>query len=54
MKDSIAAKLAQSGGRTRDNLADRAVDDLLEMASIDPERAKTLIMNARAHWFAEG
>jgi N utilization substance protein A len=54
MDGELAAKLAQSGVRTRDDLADLAVDDLLEMASIDPERAKTLIMSARAHWFAEG
>jgi N utilization substance protein A len=54
MDGELAAKLAQSGVKTRDDLADLAVDDLLEMASIDPERAKTLIMNARAHWFAEG
>jgi transcription termination/antitermination protein NusA len=54
MDGELAAKLAQSGVKTRDDLADLAVDDLLEMASIDPERAKTLIMKARAHWFAEG
>ena len=54
MDGELAAKLAESGVKTRDDLADLAVDDLLEMASIDPERAKTLIMKARAHWFAEG
>src|SRR3990170_2177733 len=54
MDGELATKLAQSGVKTRDDLADLAVDDLLEMASIDPERAKTLIMKARAHWFAEG
>jgi len=54
MDGELAAKLAQSGVKTRDDLADLAVDDLLEMASIDPERARALIMNARAHWFAEG
>jgi N utilization substance protein A len=54
MDGELAAKLAQAGVKTRDDLADLAVDDLLEMASIDPERAKALIMSARAHWFAEG
>lgn len=54
MDGELAAKLVQAGVKTRDDLADLAVDDLLEMTSIDPERAKTLIMNARAHWFAEG
>jgi N utilization substance protein A len=29
-----------------------AVDDLVEMINIDAERAKTLIMAARAPWFA--
>jgi transcription termination/antitermination protein NusA len=54
MDGELAAKLAQAGVKTRDDLADLAVDDLLEMASMDPERAKALIMKARAHWFAEG
>ena len=38
---------------TRDDLAELAVDELTEMTGIDDERAKTLIMAARAHWFAE-
>jgi N utilization substance protein A len=54
MDSELAAKLAQSGVKTRDDLADLAVDDLLELASMDTERAKALIMKARAHWFAEG
>ena len=39
--------------RTRDDLAELAVDELTEMTGIDDERAKTLIMAARAHWFAD-
>ena len=54
MDSELAAKLAQSGVKTRDDLADLAVDDLLEMADIDAERASSLIMKARAHWFVEG
>lgn len=53
MDSELAAKLAQKGIRTRDDLADLAVDDLLEMFEMDAERAKELIMKARAHWFAE-
>ncbi len=53
MEKSLAAKLAQQGIRTRDDLADLAVDELVEMAGIDEERAKALISVARAHWFEE-
>ncbi len=53
MDNDLAAKLAQKGIRTRDDLADLAVDDLVEMIEMDAERAKELIMKARAHWFAE-
>ena len=44
-------QLAQGGIHTRDDLADLAVDELTEMTAIDEERAKTLIMKAREHWF---
>jgi hypothetical protein len=30
-----------------------AVDELVEMGSIDEKKAGELIMNARKHWFAE-
>ncbi len=53
MERSLAARLAQKGIRTRDDLADLAVDELVEMAGIDEERAKALISVARAHWFEE-
>ena len=53
MEKSLAATLAQQGIRTRDDLADLAVDELVEMAGIDGERAKALISVARAHWFEE-
>ncbi|MBS0551579.1 MAG: transcription termination/antitermination protein NusA, partial [Proteobacteria bacterium] len=48
MERSLAARLAQKGIRTRDDLADLAVDELVEMAGIDEERAKALISVARA------
>jgi len=53
MDADLAAKLAQNSIRTRDDLGELAVDELTEMTGIDDERARTLIMGARAHWFAE-
>ena len=53
MDKDLAAALAGNNIRTRDDLADLAVDELSEMTGIDAERAKELIMKARAHWFAE-
>ena len=50
----LAAKLASNSIKTRDDLADLAVDDLVEITGMDVERAKTLIMKAREHWFAQG
>ena len=52
MDHSFAAQLAAKGVKTRDDLADLAVDELAEMTGIDEERAKKVIMNARSHWFA--
>ena len=51
MDTQLAAKLAEGGVKTRDDLADLAVDELSELTGIDDERAKGLIMAARAHWF---
>ena len=53
MEAPLAAKLAKGGIKTRDDLADLAVDELGELTGLDEERAKKLIMAARAHWFAE-
>jgi len=53
MDTQLAAKLAEAGVRTRDDLADLAVDELAELTGLEEERAKNLIMAARAHWFAE-
>ncbi|MEJ2173794.1 MAG: transcription termination factor NusA [bacterium] len=52
MDIQLAAKLAEAGVRTRDDLADLAVDELSELTGLEEERAKNLIMAARAHWFA--
>lgn len=53
MDKPLAAKLARAGVRSRDDLADLAVDELLELAEIDQDRAKNLITAARAHWFEQ-
>ena len=52
MDDSTARTLAGKGVTTMDDLADLAVDDLVELTGMDVERAKQLIMTARAPWFA--
>ncbi|MGH8687992.1 MAG: transcription termination/antitermination protein NusA, partial [Burkholderiales bacterium] len=53
MDTQLAAKLAEGGVKTRDDLADLAVDELSELTGVDEERAKKLIMAARAHWFEQ-
>jgi N utilization substance protein A len=52
MDDTTAHQLASQGVSTMEDLADLAVDDLVEMTQMDVERAKKLIMTARAPWFA--
>lgn len=52
MDDETAHLLASKGVSTMDDLADLAVDDLVELTNMDAERAKALIMTARAPWFA--
>ena len=52
MDKGTAGMLASHGITTMDGLADLAADDLTEMTGMDIERAKALIMTARAPWFA--
>lgn len=51
MTTNLIAKLAEGNVHTRDDLAELAVDELVEMTGINEEDAKALIMKARAHWF---
>jgi N utilization substance protein A len=51
MDRELAFELAARGVRTRDDLAEQAVDDLEDVPGLEPERAGKLIMAARAHWF---
>jgi N utilization substance protein A len=53
MDKHLAAELSRHNVRSRDDLADLAVDELVELTAMDVERAKSLITTARAHWFAE-
>jgi N utilization substance protein A len=47
----LLARLAGGGIHTRDELADLAVDELVEVTGVDEEQARALIMKAREHWF---
>ena len=53
MNKNLASKLASKGITTREDLAELASDDLLEIEKMNQEDADSLIMNARAHWFEE-
>ena len=53
MDKETAYLLASHGVVTREDLAEQAVDDLLEIENMEEERAAELIMAARAHWFEE-
>lgn len=53
MTDDLARQLASHGVATREDLAEQAIDDLLEIIDIDEERAGELIMIARKIWFEE-
>jgi len=53
MDGETARLLTAKGIATQEDLADLAADDLVELVEMDIERAKELIMTARAPWFAE-
>ena len=52
MDGDTVRMLAEHGIDSVEALADLAVDDLLEITDLDEDRAKALIMTARAPWFA--
>jgi len=52
MDDGLAHEMAAKGILTMEDLADQAIDDLLEFSEMDEERAGKLIMKAREPWFA--
>ncbi len=51
MSPDLALKLAQTGIRTREQLAEQSVDDLTEIEGLDATEAGALIMKAREMWF---
>ena len=53
MDDDTAHLLATKGVRTMGDLADLAIDELTELTGMEADRAKELIMTARAPWFVE-
>ena len=50
LADALASK---KGVSTMEDLAELAIDDLMEIDGMDEERAGQLIMTARAPWFAD-
>jgi N utilization substance protein A len=51
MNPDLALELARRGVRTREQLAEQAVDDLADIDGLDEQGAGVLIMKAREHWF---
>ncbi len=51
MDEATAYVLASRGVRTREDLAELAVDEITDIEDMDAERAAALIMEARRHWF---
>lgn len=53
MDNHLALVLASKGVITMEDLAEQSVDELLDIEGMDAERAASLILTARAPWFAE-
>jgi len=53
MNDKLAYTLASKQIIERDDLADLATDELMEITNLSEEQAGKLIMEARKHWFEE-
>lgn len=53
MDEATAQLLASKGVSTMEDLAELAVDELVDLTKMEDERAKALIMTARAPWFKE-
>lgn len=53
MTQEMAFRLASHGIITREDLAEQAIDDLMEIDEMDEATAGTLIMTARKIWFEE-
>jgi N utilization substance protein A len=53
MTEALAYRLAEKGVRSQEDLAELAVDELIEINEMSDEVAAELIMAARAPWFAD-
>ncbi|WP_417227458.1 transcription termination factor NusA [Amphritea sp.] len=53
MERHLAYVLASKGIVTMEDLAEQAVEDLLDIKELDKDKAAALIMTARAPWFAD-
>ena len=54
MTQQLALRMADKGITNREELAEQAVDDLMDLLpDLDEKFAAELIMHARAHWFEE-
>jgi N utilization substance protein A len=53
MTKELALSLASQGVTELDDLAELAVDELVEMSELDDEAAAAMIMKARESWFAD-
>lgn len=53
MDNHLALVLASKGIITMEDLAEQSIDDLLDVEDMSEERASSLILTARAPWFAE-
>jgi N utilization substance protein A len=51
LQPDLIGKLADGGVHKLDDLADLAVDELVEITGMEESDAKELIMKAREHWF---
>ncbi len=51
MTTDLVARLAAGNVHKRDDLADLAIDELVELTGLGEEQARDLIMKAREHWF---
>ena len=52
-KNSGSDSLTLDDKQLRDDLAELAVDELIEITGVDEEAAKKVILAAREHWFTE-
>ena len=53
MDQTLAYQLAAKNIVTMEDLAEQAIDDIMDIDDMDEERAAALIMTARAPWFEE-